>query len=97
MGIVFGLMAVVAGFAHWSWLATAAGILTIGSDALGFFSGALHGCVPTIISWVLGALIGGWILTAMGVSADAALLGGIALASMVEDLFGLVLNVLLSG
>jgi len=90
MGILFGIMALVGAFSGWAWLAVVGGILAIIVDAMGFMSGALHGCLPTIISWVLGALIGGAILGSMGLDATAAVLGGIALASMVEDAMGFV-------
>lgn len=96
MGIIFGVMAIVAGFTHWSWLAVAGGVLAIATDALGFMSGALHGCMPTIVSWLLGALIGGAILGAMGLSGAASMLGGIALAAMVGDAIGLIMGAMVS-
>jgi hypothetical protein len=90
MGIVFGLMAVVGGFAMLPWLATLAGVLAIATDGLGFMSGALKGCAPTVVSWVLGAVIGGGILGAMGLPPTAAVMGGIALAALVGDAVGYV-------
>jgi hypothetical protein len=97
MGIAFGLMALVGGLAKWPWLAVVAGVLAIGGDIIGYLSGALHdGCWPTILSYALGAFIGGGILSAMGLGSAAAILGGIALAAMVGDVVGLAFGAVVS-
>lgn len=90
MAIVFGILAIVGALVKWEWLVILGGGLTILSDVFGFLSGKLRGCFSTIISYLLGAAFGYFVLSIFGISLFSSILGGIALAGLVGDIAGII-------
>lgn len=79
MDVLFALVAVIAIVLRLDVLAVVAGVLAIGNDALGFFSGALRGCATSIVTYLVAGTVGLAFLPQLGMSGAAGLLAGIAI------------------
>jgi hypothetical protein len=90
--IVFGF-AVLGLILGWPWLLIAAAALKIFIDYLGYASGQLRGCTSVVLFYVLGGVLG-YIFLTPRFTPIPAIMGGIALISILEDILGLFVGLL---
>jgi hypothetical protein len=94
ISVALGVVAVIAWVFGWGWLAIFAGVMAILVAALGFYMGALQGCMTTLIGWAV-AVVGGAAL--LGPRFDNSAIAGALAGVAVVDMLWAVLGVAMAG